>query len=104
MNLLQFFHKKEELPMFNIGDKVRLKSGKAIDEVEKIYTKHYPKCYAQIKDWKKDVWQHLVDELGNKAHIVTKIEEGTPAAGGWFVYVDNIDVGYHGNIFELIRI
>jgi len=103
MNILQFFHRKEELPMFSIGDQVRLKSGKAFDDVRKIYNKHYPNCACDSETWYKET-SHLREFLGTSSHIVTKVIPGTPAAGGWFVYVDGnneFTQGYHGNIFEL---
>lgn len=100
MNILQYFHKKEEPPMFNIGDKVRLR--KDFEPIRMLYNKYYPNC-AMDKETFQKAFEHLAkDYLGCGEHIISKVIEGTPAAGGWFVYVDNIDQGYHGNIFELI--
>ncbi|MBE3086410.1 MAG: hypothetical protein IMZ64_09370, partial [Bacteroidetes bacterium] len=50
-------------------------------------------------------FEKSLGHLRNSSHIVTKITEGTPAAGGWFVYIDAENVwGFHGNIFELVTI
>jgi hypothetical protein len=103
MNILQFFHSEEELPMFNIGDKVRLKSGGAFAEVGRIYKRYYPACYPGDDRWNTDVWLTLYNVLHDNIHIVSGITKGTPAAGGWFVYVDGKNKnGWHANIFELI--
>jgi hypothetical protein len=101
MDMLQFFHKKETLPPFNIGDKVRLR--KDFESIRVLYNKEYPNC-AMDKETFQRRFEHLAnDYLGRGEHTVTKITEGTPAAGGWFVYVDGKQPGYHGNIFELTK-
>jgi hypothetical protein len=93
INTLQFFHKKETLPPFNIGDKVRLKDDlTGLLPLHKLNTK-------ELKQIHKDLERYL----GKGVHIVSKVEPGTPEAGGWFIYVDGIDEGYHGNIFELVQ-
>jgi len=100
MNILQFFHKKETLPPFNIGDKVKLKTD--LEEIRLLYNKEYPNC-AMTKEQQKAAMDRLRREFHlDGIHTVSKISPGTLAAGGWFVYVDGIDDGYHGNIFELI--
>ena len=102
MNILQYFHKKETLPPIEAGDIVRLKYGDAFEKVRKIYNKYYPNCYVSKKEWHGKVRDKLVKLLGcDSTFIVTRVEEGTPAAGGWFVYIGK--QGYHGNIFELIK-
>ena len=103
MNILQYFHKKEVLPIFNIGDKVKLKKGDAFEQIRKIYNKYYPNCYCSKNKWHGEIWDKLNKYIGEGIHIVTKLEKGTPAAGDWFVYIDNQKTGYHGNIFELIK-
>lgn len=90
--------------MFNIGDKVQLKSGSEFAAVGRIYKKYYPTCYPGDEKWNTDVWLTLYNELHDDIHIVSKVTIGTPAAGGWFVYVDGKnDSGWHGNIFKLIK-
>ena len=101
MDILQYFHKKEIMPPFKKGDKVQLK--KDSENVRQLYNKEYPNCFCTKEKWRQ-VFDNLANEkLGWGEHIVSKIIEGTPAAGGFFVYVDNIDIGYHGNIFELVK-
>jgi len=101
MNILQFFHKKENLPPFEIGDKVKLKTN--FEGIRLLYNKEYPNC-AMGKETFQKRFEESLNHLRNGSHIVTKIIKGTPAAGGWFVYVDGrneFTQGYHGNIFEL---
>ena len=43
MNILQFFHKREDLPMFNVGDSVKLKE--LPEDIRALYNKHYPSCF-----------------------------------------------------------
>ncbi len=101
MNILQFFHKKEVLPIFNINDKVRLMEYS--EENRLLYNKEYPNC-ALSEDKNREAIKYLADEyLGWGEHIITKVEPGTIAAGGWFVYVDGKEIGYHGNIFKLVK-
>lgn len=104
MNILQYFHAKDELPMFEIGDKVRLKDTTMFEQVRLIYNKHYPSCFCDYEKWHTEVRNDLLRSIGSGNHIVSKIEKGTPAAGGWFVYIDNKNIGYHSNIFELIKL
>jgi len=92
MNIMQYFHKRE-FPPFNIGDEVRLK-----DDLTGLFPLH-PKM---DKEKLKQVHKNLEEYLGLGVHRVSKIEPGTPEAGGWFVYVDGIDQGYHGNLFEIV--
>lgn len=94
MNIIQFFHKKEESPMFNIGDKVRLK-----DNLAGLFPLHPPMDGKKLKE----IHQKLEGYIGIGVHKVSKITKGTPEAGGWFVYLDNKEQGYHGNIFELVK-
>jgi hypothetical protein len=101
MNVLQFFHKKEQAPMFNIGDKVRLRHDPLA--ILPLYNKEYPNCAMTEDYFINSAWANIVHILGEGVHIVAGIKEGTIAAGGWFVAVDNIpnELYYHGNIFEL---
>jgi hypothetical protein len=56
------------------------------------------------KKQQKEAIERLRNEFNlDGIHTVSKIKPGTVAAGGWFVYVDGINQGYHGNIFELIK-
>jgi hypothetical protein len=101
MNIIQFFHKKETLPPFNIGDKVRLMEYSEANRL--LYNKEYPNC-AMSEEKNREALKRLAEEyLGWVEHIVTRVYEGTIAAGGWFVVVDGKEPGYHGNIFELVK-
>jgi hypothetical protein len=100
MNILQYFHVKETLPMFNIGDQVRLR--KYSEEVRLLYNMEYPNCAMTQAQYRASIDLLASEYLGWGVHIVSGIEKGTPAAGGWFVGVDNNAVMFHGNIFELI--
>jgi hypothetical protein len=103
MNILQYFTKKIGLPPFRRGDKVKLKCEADLIDLIPLYNKHNENCpmtSGMMIESRKD----LVRSLGDDGiHIVSKVEEGIPAAGGWFVYVNGINTGYHGNIFELIK-
>jgi hypothetical protein len=100
MNITQFFHKKDLLPPFNIGDRVCLIKNPL--SILPLYNKEYPSCFCTKSVW-LDHWEvNLIGTLGNGVHIVSNIMKGTPAAGGWFISVDNKEIFYHGNIFELI--
>jgi len=101
MNILQFFHKKETLPPFFVGDKVRLRHDPLT--ILPLYNREYPNCSLTTEQFIDIAWKNLKNKLGYGVHIVTKITEGTSAAGGWFVYVDNQHTGYHGNIFEKVQ-
>lgn len=96
MNVLQFFHKKKE-PMFNIGDKVRMRENPM--PILKLYNKEYPNCRMSIAQFYEH-WHRLQEKIGRGIHIVSEVTEGTPAAGGWFIGVDYKAAMYHGNIFE----
>lgn len=100
MNILQYFHEKEILPPFKVGDKIRLRHDPLT--ILPLYNREYPNCFCSENKWIK-VFDNLANErLGWGEHVVSKITKGTPASGGWFVYVDGLNRGYHGNIFELI--
>jgi len=100
MNVLQYFHKKQDLPPFKIGERVVLKKGAKWEQVRLMYNHHYPNCFVDYSKWHTTVWEDLNATIGDGVHTVTGVEEGTPAAGGWFVSVDNKETAYHGNIFE----
>jgi len=76
MNILQFFHGSKlngdvsELPLFNIGDKVRLK--RYPENVRLQYNKYYPNCALSKEQWIK-AWDHLAEMLGYDEHTVTKV-------------------------------
>jgi hypothetical protein len=100
MNILQYFHKSKTMSPFKVGDQVKL-----IEDWERIrnlYNSEYPNC-AMSEDKFKEAVESSVGHLRSGFHKVSKITEGTPAAGGYFVYIDGKDVGYHGNIFELVK-
>ena len=98
MDILQFFHKTDKLCPFNLGNKVKLRDD--FEPIRLLYNREYPNCAMNKESFQK-AFEESVGFLRDSLHIVTKITEGTPAAGGWFVYVDGKDQGYHGNIFEL---
>jgi hypothetical protein len=101
MDLIQFFHRKKSISPFNIGDTVRLK---IYDEsVRLLYNREYSSCAVSELQYRDNIKRLANEYLGWGEHIVSKITEGTPASGGWFVYVDGKEQGYHGNIFELIK-
>lgn len=100
MNILQFFHKKQTLPPFFIGDKVKLRHDPLT--ILPLYNREYPNCAMSKDEFLNKAWENLKNMLGDGTHIVTKITVGTPAAGGWFVYVDHKETGYHGNIFRRV--
>jgi hypothetical protein len=101
MNILQFFHKTPQLPPFSKGDRVRLK--KYDEDVRLLYNKEYPNCFVSKEEYRENIDRLANEYLGWGEHIVSKIEEGTPASGGWFVYVEGISSEFHGNIFELVK-
>lgn len=100
-DIIDFFHKKEDISPFLKGQKVKLK--KDISDLLPLYNKHAGKFTITEETW-KNAYENLKEMLGEGPHVIYKIEEGSPQSGDWYLtFYDDKETSYHCNIFELVE-